>query len=334
MRTMIWLISANAAVWCSALVAEDTSIGGVVYDDAGKPFDGAPILVTNDANGSRVQTRSSADGAYQIAGLEPGTYRLSISMPCCAFESYRQEGIQVSPSKPVRVDVHLARGSSLRTFGDDPATIADVVRARQDVPDEPVPKAANGRTDLTGVWLVGHDEFPVDPKPLAWAAEIGRRNKANFGRDHPHTRCLPGDVPFPSGGSPFIVKLVQTDDLLIVLLEDVPGYRQVFLDGRAHPTNPNPSWMGHSIGRWDGDALVVDTIGFNGRGWIGPYPSSENLRMTERYRRTAYGTISLEVTFEDPRVFEEPWVQRMELDLAPQEELIEYVCENNKWATK
>lgn len=190
----------------------------------------------------------------------------------------------------------------------------------------------DGRPNLGGVWLVGHDEFPVGPKPLPWAEEIGKRNLANSFRDHPHTRCLPGNLPIPSGGSPFISKFVQTDDLLIILLEDVPGYRQIFLDARGHPDSPNPSWMGHSIGRWDGDTLIVDTLGFNGNGWLGPYPSSESLRMTEKYRRTAYGTMALEVTFEDPEVLAEPWVQRRELDLAPQEELIEYVCENNKWA--
>jgi hypothetical protein len=304
----------------------------VIYDDVGKPIDDAPILVINVANGSRAQARSSSDGTYQVSGLEPGTYRLSISMPCCALQSYRQEGIRYSGIESVQLDVHLVQGDSLQTFGDDPATIADIVRSRQEIPDEPVSRTSDGNPNLTGVWLVGHDEFPVDAEPLAWAQEFAEKNIANSFRDHPHTRCLPGGLPIPSGGSPFISKFVQTDDLLIILLEDVPGYRQVFLDGREHPKDPNPSWMGHSVGRWEGETLIVDTLGFNGKAWIGPYPSSESLRLTEKYRRTTYGTITLEVTYEDPEVFAVPWVQRMELDLAPQEELIEYVCENNKWA--
>ena len=126
-------------------------------------------------------------------------------------------------------------------------------------------------------------------------------------------------------------KYLQTDELVLILFEDVPGFRQIYVDGRAHPEDPNPSWMGHSIGQWEGDVLVVDTIGFNDRGWLGPYPMTEAMRMTERYHRTEYGVIELQVSFDDPAVFNEPWVQNRTLDLAPQEELIEYVCENNKW---
>ena len=96
--------------------------------------------------------------------------------------------------------------------------------------------------------------------------------------------------------------------------------------------NPNPSWMGHSIGRWEGDTLVVDTIGFNSRGWTGPYPRTEMMRMEERYRRPDYGHLEVRVMFEDPGVFAEPWIWNMTWDLAPQEEIFEYVCENNKWA--
>ena len=103
------------------------------------------------------------------------------------------------------------------------------------------------------------------------------------------------------------------------------------MDGREHPENPNPAWMGHSIGRWDGDTLVVDTVGFNDRGWTGVYPRTEMMRMEERYSRDEYGKLQVRVTFDDPGVFSEPWVWNMSWDLAPQEELLEYVCENNQW---
>ena len=121
-------------------------------------------------------------------------------------------------------------------------------------------------------------------------------------------------------------------ELLVILFEDAPGFRQVFLDGRDHPSNPNPSWMGHSTGRWDGDTLVIDSVGFNDRGWTDTYPRSESMRMEERYTRTEYGRMNLQVKFDDPKVFVKPLVQNIRFDLAPQEELIEYVCENNKWA--
>jgi len=318
-----------ALLWgASAAALGKASIRGVVYDNSGDSFADAPILLTNQETGSRTRTRSAADGSYQFAALDSGTYRLSISMPCCALQSYSQTDIDLSDVSTLIVDVHLQQGDSLGTFGDDPATVADTIRSRQKIPDAPPPQMPDGKPDLGGV---GHDEFPVDARPLPWAKQVADERVASTFGNHPHVRCLPGDPPIPSGGSPFITKFVQTEDLLIVLLEDVPGFRQIFMDGRKHPEDPNPSWLGYSIGRWEGETLIVETIGFNGRAWIGPYPSSESLRMIERYRRTEFGSMELEVTFEDPTVFEEPWVQRRRLDLAPQEELLEYVCENNKW---
>jgi hypothetical protein len=124
---------------------------------------------------------------------------------------------------------------------------------------------------------VGSDPFPEKPDAKPWAQEIQDERVANNFRYHPHNYCLPGGPPITGGAAPFIAKFVHRDDLLVILLEDVGGYRQVFLDGRSHSEWPNPSWLGYSIGHWEGDDLVI-------------------------------------------------------LDLAPQEELIEYVCENNKWA--
>jgi hypothetical protein len=89
--------------------------------------------------------------------------------------------------------------------------------------------------------------------------------------------------------------------------------------------------MGHSIGRWDGDTLVIETVGFNDKGWNDAYPRSEQMRLEERLTRTDYGRIDVLLTIEDPGVFEQPWVRQMRFDLAPQEELFEYVCETNKW---
>jgi hypothetical protein len=103
------------------------------------------------------------------------------------------------------------------------------------------------------------------------------------------------------------------------------------MDGREHPEYPNPSWMGHSIGYWEGDTLVVDTIGFNDRGWMWVYPRSEELHIVERFTRTSLGRMDVEITIEDPKVFKVPWVTNSPAYLAPQEDVLEYVCENNKW---
>ncbi|HJT89765.1 MAG TPA: hypothetical protein VJ732_17970, partial [Bryobacteraceae bacterium] len=134
---------------------------------------------------------------------------------------------------------------------------------------------------------------------------------------------------------PFIAKLVQTPSLLVILFEDYPGFRQVFLDGRKHPAVWNPSWMGHSVGRWENDTLVVDTVGFNDQSLLGGIgggstPHTEALHMTERYRRSDFGHMELQVTFEDPGAFAQPYRENLSMALAPEEELLEYVCENNK----
>ena len=181
------------------------------------------------------------------------------------------------------------------------------------------------------MWLFSEDPYPEAAKALPAAqAEADKRIASDFA-DDPHIRCLPSGLPV-DGASEFIAKFVQTPKLVILLSEGTPGFRQVFLDGRAHPDRPNPSWMGHSIGHWDGDTLVVDTVGFNDRGLVGPYPRTEKLHMVERYRRSDYGHLQVRVTFEDPGVFTAPWTWNETWDLAPQEELLEYVCENNKWA--
>ena len=204
--------------------------------------------------------------------------------------------------------------------------------SRQVVPDLPVPRTTDNHPDLTGVWLMGSDPYPEPVDVLAWVEPILQERAANDGRDHPHTRCLPSSLPVGGAATPFIAKFVQTPDLLLILSEDTPGFRQVFLDGRDHPANPNPSWMGHSIGQWEGDTLVIDTVGFNDRGWTQRYPRTDMMHVEERYTRTEYGHVEVRVTFDDPGVFVEPLVVNVPFDLAPQEELIEYVCENNKWA--
>jgi len=143
----------------------------------------------------------------------------------------------------------------------------------------------------------------------------------------PSARCLPGHPTGPRGWT----KFVQTPELLVVLMEEVPGFRQVFLDGRRHPQNPNPSWLAHSVGWWEGDTLVVDTVGYNDRGWLNMFPVSEKLHVTERFTRSEYSLMAYTAVFDDPEVFESPWTHKRMLDVAPQEEIMETVCENNKW---
>ncbi|MCZ6642658.1 MAG: carboxypeptidase-like regulatory domain-containing protein [Gammaproteobacteria bacterium] len=309
-----------------------SSITGMVSGPSNEPVPNVPIQLTHAETDTITRTRTSTEGGYELFDLASGVYSLTIVMPCCAYRGVPQDKIELLVGQTLTYNIQLKEGVSLNTFGDDPITIANIVRDRQIIPDLPVPRLRNGKPDLSGVWLVNRDPYPEKPQALPWAMKVSEERIANDQRNNPHNSCLPGGLPIPSGGSPFIGKFVQTPELVVILLEDVPGYRQIFTDGREHPEDPNPSWMGHSIGYWDGDTLVVDTIGFNARGWTGTYPRSEKMRMTERYQRTEYGTMTAEITFEDTEVFSAPFVRNLSFDLAPQEELIEYVCENNKWA--
>jgi hypothetical protein len=148
--------------------------------------------------------------------------------------------------------------------------------------------------------------------------------------DDPRAQCLPSGIVRTHGLD--LAKLVQTPTLLIMLVESsVPGVRQVFLDGRRHPPDVQPSWLGHSIGRWDRDTLVIDTIGLNDRVWqdLQGRPQTEKAHIIERYRRPDLGHLEVEITIDDPGAYTRPWKVRRLLDLAPGEEVLEYICNEN-----
>lgn len=306
------------------------SLTGTVFHPDGSVIRNAPIRARNEATSTDARTRSSATGRYELQELPVGAYVLSVTMPCCEFGPYVNDNLSIDAGEMHEVDIRLVL-KELSIEGDDPGTINAQILSRQIIPDLPVPRMADGRPDLSGVWLTSNDPYPEEPQALPWAAELVEERIANSLIDHPHTRCLPGS-PVVDGAAAFIVKFAQTSNLVLILLEGAPGFRQIFVDGRDHPAIPNPTWMGHSIGRWEEDTLVVDTIGFNSRGWTDLYPRTEMMRMEELYRRPDYGHLEVRVVFDDPGVFEEPWTWNMTWDLAPQEELMEYVCENNKWA--
>jgi len=119
------------------------------------------------------------------------------------------------------------------------------------------------------------------------------------------------------------------------LFEFVGGFRQIFLDGRKHPADPDPTWLEHSIGRWEGDTLVIDTIGVNDRSWLPAFlPHTEMLHVIERYRRPDLAHLNIDVSIEDPGTFTKPWQLHMVWTLAPREQIEEAVCENNKYIEK
>jgi hypothetical protein len=323
-----------AACWLILVVTVSAqtdrgSLSGTVSYASGLIVPDAPVQAKHKETGAIIRTVSAADGGYVFADISAGVYELSIAMPGCSFDPFAGD-VTVRAGQTTRLDVRLVDTLNGQTLGDDPCRIADMIRRRSRVPSLPVRRFADGQPDLSGAWLVSQDRFPEQPAALPWAVGLAKeRVESNF-KDAPHTRCLPEGFPVPSATPPFLTKFVHTPALLVILFEDVPGFRQVFLDGRDHPVDPNPTWMGHSVGKWEGDTLVVDTIGFNDRSWINEYPHTEQLHMTERYRRVDFGHLENRVTFEDPGTFTKPWNMNLTWDLAPQEELIEFVCENNK----
>lgn len=318
-----------AMLWCARAPvahAQNSTISGRVTDPEGAAVAKAPVQAKNVATGEVYRTLSSASGDYGLSRVMAGKYELSVSMPCCAYQPYMQAELTVETGKTLRYDVHLAEGASYRTLGDDPGTLAEMIRLRAGVPVARTPRTADGKPDLSGVWQGNDDLYPEQPDLLPWADALVKERIANNAKDTPSARCLPSG-PVVTG--PFLVKLVQTPSLLVMILEDFVSVRQVFLDGRSHPKEMNTSWYGHATGKWEGDTLVIDTVGFNDRGWIGLNPVTEMLHLTERYHRRDLAHLDIEVTIDDPGTFKRPWKLTMVWDLAPKEEIEEFVCEKN-----
>src|SRR5688500_15842760 len=249
-------------VVASAQTGRGSLAGNVVIAWNGMQVPNAPVQGRHRETGTVVRTASAADGRYQFADIPAGVYELSVAMPCCGFEPFRTD-VTVAVGQPTVFNISLNENVGGKTLGDDPGRSADMLRDRARVPALPVPRTPEGTPDLSGVWLIYRDRYPEEPAALPWAAALAKeRIQANM-KDAPHTRCLPQGFPVPGASTPWMTKFVQTRPLLVMLFEDAVGFRQIFLDGRSHPTDPNPTWLGHSVGRWEADTLVIDTIGFN-----------------------------------------------------------------------
>ena len=201
----------------------------------------------------------------------------------------------------------------------------------------PAPKQA-GKPDLSGLWRFNSDAYAqnvtvdlkpeeIDPKVV----ELYKQRMEDLAKDDPSTfRCLPSGPRQLFAPSSW-VRIIQTPTVIALLYEDLI-YRQIFMDGRALPKDPNPSFMGYSVGRWDGDTLVVDSIGFNETTWLdfGGHPHSEALKITERFKRTDLGHLDVQVRLEDPKYYKRAWDVPLKGDLVTDTEMIEYVCSENQ----
>jgi hypothetical protein len=203
----------------------------------------------------------------------------------------------------------------------------------------PTPRTADGKPDLSGIWLTragggwlqnlgaGGVEIPMRPAAQA----IYRERQENNGKDRPSGRCIShGVTDFNALGTP--TKIVQTPGVTVILFEAYNHYRQILTDGRPLPSNPEPAWLGYSVGKWEGDTFVVESNGLSSKTWLddGGHPHTDAMRLTERFRRPDYGHLLIEMTIDDPELYTRPWTVTVPKDLMVDGELIEFMCENEK----
>lgn len=303
--------------------AQTGSLSGSVTDPNGDGVPTAQIQARNRTTGAVYKGASAAKGVYSILRLPAGTYDITVPPIGFTFPKYEKKGVVVQSAQTAHLDIALVWGGNLGTPGDD---ISLLVPGRGSAKG-PAPRGRDGKPDLSGVWI-GNAPDVEQPGLLPWAEKITTERRARGGAGNPSDSCLPGDVFLVS---PFIYKIIQTPSVMAILWEgNAPGITQIFLDGRAHPKSVFPSWMGHSVGRWERDTLVVDTVGFNEQSWIRVFPHTEMLHVTQRYRRADLGHTEKEVTIDDPGAFTKPWKMRTSWDLAPSEEVHEYICNENE----
>lgn len=206
----------------------------------------------------------------------------------------------------------------------------------------PAPRKQDGKPDLSGIWQgeqwqkyflnLGADlkpgELPIQP----WADALTKeRMTGSHDSEFPFARCLPQGIPIlDRSGFPF--KIMQEPDVVAILYEVFGQFRQIFLDGRTLLADPNPTWLGYSVGHWDGDTLVVDTSGFNGKTWldVAGHPTTDALHIIEHFRRRDLGHLDIQITIDDPKAYTRPWAVMVRLQLDADTELLEYVCNENE----
>jgi hypothetical protein len=204
-------------------------------------------------------------------------------------------------------------------------------------PAGPTPRTADGKPDLSGAWapnairqnvnLVATGvQVPFQP----WAEKVYQQHKDNISKDDPEARCLPPGVPRMTT-TPYPFRIMQTPGLTLIVYEGgAHVWRQIFTDGRPHSEDPNPSWLGESIGHWEGDTFVIDTIGLNGKTWLDEegLPTTESLHVIEKIRRPDFGHLEIENIVDDPKAYTKPWSFTTH-PIMLKGELMEYICQEN-----
>jgi len=317
-------IGGTIAAACALLAQSGGSITGTVVDVGRDPVASAAIQATNSQTKAVYKATTSAAGAFEFRQLPAGTYELASFTP--GFVPFWRPDVAVAAGQEVRLDLHF-QDIQLNTLGDGREFFVAIGSAHK-TPEGATPRTSDGKPDLSGVWYPRRVVDEGQPEPKPWAGALIKERAENNGKDGPQSHCWPFGL---IANTLQMWKLVQTPGLVVMLVEgELP--RQFFMDGRGHPKDPNPTWVGHSIGRWEGDTLVVDTVGFNDRSWLDLQgrPHTENLHMTERFRRVDLGHLEIEITIDDPGAYEKPWTTKSVTDLATSDEIMEYICTENE----
>jgi hypothetical protein len=325
-KTLALCVVLAASVSIAQSATPTGSITGTLFDSIGDPVDNNVVQAKNTESGVVFKATTSAKGKYTLGDLPPGTYDISGSAP--GLTAVEKKGIAVQASETVSLDLRLGDTTQLNTLGEDRYRITADTK-RHAPPSGPTPRTLDGKPDLSGVWWQPRTVDAGKPEFLPAALAIQKQRRDANGKESPQAHCLPSG-PLRNGP---LWEFVQSKDFLVYISDDEsPGFHQIYLDGRSHPADPNPAWYGNSIGRWDGDTLVVDRVGFDPRVWldIESHPHSDKLHIVERYHRPDLGHLEIEITVDDPGVLTKPWTQKRVADLA-NEEIFEFICtENNR----
>jgi hypothetical protein len=204
----------------------------------------------------------------------------------------------------------------------------------------PAPRLSDGHPDLSGIWEQNDNRYtqniaaglkPEDVPFQSWAKALAaERADGSHSKEDPPANCLPQGVP-RIGASPPPWRIVQTPGIVFIVYESHNQWRQVFMDGRELSEDFIPAWLGYSTGKWEGDTLVVDTKGFNGKTWLDQLgkPSSDALHVVERFRRKDFGHMDIQITIDDPKAYTKPWTITEEVHLLMNTELMESICNEN-----
>lgn len=302
------------------------TISGSVTDADGKAVSNAEVQAKSDA-GAEFHTKTSASGTYTITQLPAGTYHVDVAFP--GLQPFSKDKLAVQAGETVQLDARLSDFLSLGSVGEDRTFYASVFESHK-APTGPTPRTPDGKPDFSGVYYPLRTIDAGHPEPLPWAEELTKKRVADNFKDMPSSFCLPSGILANGTLLPF--RIMQNPTLLAFLYEeDLP--RQIYLDGRKHPEESLSPFVGHSVGAWDGDTLVVDTVGFNDKTWLDRgYPHTEKMHLIERFRRKDLGHLEVEYTIEDPDAYKKPWIVKKATELAgPDEEVGQYVCtENNR----